>query len=61
MAELSNEQVRALGAAANLDIQEPDLTHVANSLNAILVAMDEIDIPGLNAVEPLPIIPPDAS
>lgn len=59
MAELSNEQIQALGVAANLDIQEPELTQVAYSLNAILLGMDEIDIPGLNAVEPLPIIQPN--
>lgn len=44
-----------------LEIQEPELTHVAYSLNAILEAMDNIDIPCLNAVEPLPIILPERS
>jgi len=59
MAELSNEDIKALGRAVNLDIQEPELTQVAYSLNAILEAMDQIDIPGLNSVEPLPIILPE--
>ncbi len=58
MAELSNEDVRTLGKAVNLDIQESDITDIAHSLNAILEAMDGIDIPGLNDVEPLPIIVP---
>jgi len=58
MDELSNEQVAALAAAVNLNIQDPDLTQVAYSLNAILEAMGDIDLSGLNAVEPLPIIPP---
>jgi len=58
MAELSNEDIKALGRAVDLDIQEPELTQVAYSLNAILEAMDQIDIPGLNSIEPLPIILP---
>ena len=55
MADLSNSDVQALGRAVGLNIQEPDLTQVAHSLNAILELMEEIDVPGLNAVEPLPI------
>jgi Asp-tRNA(Asn)/Glu-tRNA(Gln) amidotransferase C subunit len=61
MAELSNEDIKALGRAVNLDIQEPELTQVAYSLNAILEEMDKIDIPGLNSVEPLPIILPEGN
>jgi Asp-tRNA(Asn)/Glu-tRNA(Gln) amidotransferase C subunit len=61
MAELSNEDIKALGRAVNLGIQEPELTQVAYSLNAILEGMDQIDIPGLNSVEPLPIILPEGS
>lgn len=61
MVELSNEDIKALARAVNLEIQEPELTHVAYSLNAILEAMDNIDIPSLNAVEPLPIILPERS
>ena len=59
MAELSNEDIKALGRAVDLDIQEPELTQVAYSLNAILEAMDQVDIPGLNSIEPLPIILPE--
>ena len=61
MAELSNEDIKALGRAVNLNIQEPELTQVAYSLNAILEGMDQIEIPGLNSVEPLPIILPEGS
>jgi Asp-tRNA(Asn)/Glu-tRNA(Gln) amidotransferase C subunit len=61
MADLSNEDIQALARAVNLEIKEPELTHVAHSLNAILEAMDNIDIPGLNSVEPLPIILPEAN
>ena len=58
MSNLTNEQIRAMGKAVNLEIEEPDLTQVRYSLNAILDAMDAIDVPGLNAREPLPIILP---
>ena len=54
--DLTNPEVKALGRAVGLDIQEPELTEVAHSLNAILEMMDEIDLPGVNAVEPLPLI-----
>ena len=58
MPSLSNVDIQALGRAVSLDIQEPDLSQVTYSLNAMLEAMDAIDLPGLNSVEPLPIIPP---
>jgi Asp-tRNA(Asn)/Glu-tRNA(Gln) amidotransferase C subunit len=58
MIGLSNQEVHALGRAVGLDIQEPELSQVAYSLNAILELMEEIDVPGVNAVEPLPIILP---
>lgn len=56
--DLTNPEIQALGRAVGLDIQEPELTEVAYSLNAILEMMDEIDVPGVNAVEPLPLILP---
>ena len=55
MAPLSNEQVRALGYAVNLNIEEPDLTEVTHSINAILDSMDAINLPEANLVEPIPI------
>ena len=58
MAPLSNEQVRALGYAVNLNIEEPDLTEVAHSINAILDSMDAITLPEANLVEPIPILLP---
>ena len=56
--DLTNPEIQALGRAVGLDIQEPELTEVAHSLNAILEMMDEIEVPGVNAVEPLPLILP---
>ena len=58
MADLTNPEIQTLGKSVGLDIQEPELTQVAHSLNAILELMAEIDIPGVNAVEPLPLILP---
>ncbi len=57
MPELNNYEIQALAKAVGLDIQDPELTEVGYSLNAILEAMNQIDVNGLNAVEPLPIIP----
>ena len=56
MADLTNDEIHALGRSVGLDIQEPELTQVGYSLNAILEAMAAIDVPGANAVEPLPLI-----
>ena len=56
MPELNNDEIQALAKAVGLDIQDPELTEVGYSLNAILEAMDQIDVDGLNAVEPLPIV-----
>ena len=58
MSSLTNEEVLAIARAVDLEIHEPELTQVRYSLNAILEEMDKVDIPGLNAQEPLPIIPP---
>ncbi len=60
MADLSREDIQALGRAAGLDIQEPELTEVMYSLNALLESLDAINPPGLEEVEPLPIILPPA-
>jgi len=58
MADLSKQEVQALGRAVGLNIQDPELIEVAYSLSAILELMAEIEPPGVNAVEPLPIILP---
>ena len=58
MVDLTKEEIVALGHAVGLEIQEPDLTEVTYSLNALLEALDEINPPGLDSVEPLPIILP---
>ena len=56
MPELNDDEIRALAKAVGLEIPDSDITDVNYSLNAILEAMDGIDLEGLNAVEPLPVI-----
>ena len=58
MADLTKDEVRALGHAVGLEIQDPELTEVTYSLNALLEALDAINPPGLENIEPLPIILP---
>ena len=58
MADLTKDEVKGMGHAVGLEIQDPELTEVTYSLNALLQALDEINPPGLDKVEPLPIILP---
>ena len=58
MADLTKEEVTALGHAVGLEIQDPELTEVTYSLNALLEALDAINPLGLENIEPLPIILP---
>lgn len=60
MTDLTTDDVRAMGHAVGLNILEPELTEVTYSLNALLGALDAINPPGLESVEPLPIILPTA-
>ena len=60
MSDLTKDEIRAMGKAVGLDIQDPELTEVMYSLNALLESLDAINTPGLNDVEPLPIILPPA-
>ncbi len=40
MADLSKEEVKALGHAVGLEIKDPELTEVTYSINALLEALD---------------------
>ena len=60
MADLTRDDIRSMGKAVGLEIEEPELTEVMYSLNALLEALDGINPPGLESVEPLPIILPPA-
>ena len=56
MDDLTKDQVTALGRAVGLNIQDPELTEVTYNINALLQALDDINPPGVDAIEPLPIV-----
>jgi hypothetical protein len=58
MADLSTDDIKSLARAAGLDIAEPLLTELTHNLNALRDILDNTNPAGLEAVEPLPIIPP---
>jgi hypothetical protein len=62
MADLTQNDVKSLGRAVGLELQEPLLTEVTHNLNALQELIDHVNPPGLDHVEPLPIIlPPERS
>ena len=58
MADLSKDEVKSLGRAVGLDLDEPLLTEVTYNLNALRELLDSVNPPGLDQLEPLPIVPP---
>ena len=58
MTDLTPDDVKALGAAVGIDMQEPLLTEVTHNINAIRDLIDDVDLPELARVEPLAVIPP---
>ena len=58
MADLTKDEVRSLGKAAGLDLKEPHLSEVTYNINALKELLDDLNPPGLDEVEPLPIIHP---
>jgi hypothetical protein len=58
MADLSKDEVKSLGRAVGLNIDEPLLTEVTYNLNALRELLDSVNPPGLDQLEPLPIVPP---
>ena len=59
MPPLTNQEVQSLGNAVKLQIEEPELTEVSHSINAILDSMAEINLPETNSIEPIPILIPE--
>jgi hypothetical protein len=57
MTDLSKDEIKSLGHAVGLELTEPLLTEVGYNLNALRELIDEVDAPGLDQIEPLPIIP----
>jgi hypothetical protein len=58
MADLSTDEVKNLGRAVGIDLDEPLLTEITYNLNALRDLLEDVSPPGLDRVEPLPIIPP---
>ena len=58
MTDLSKDEVKSLGRAVGLDMDERLLTEVTYNLNALRELLDSVNPPGLDQLEPLPIIPP---
>jgi len=58
MADLLPDEVKSLGRAVGLTIDEPLLTEVTYNLNALKDLLESVTPPGLDQVEPLPIVPP---
>jgi hypothetical protein len=58
MADLTESEIQALAKAAGVTIPQRLVTEVSYSLNGLLEALDNIDMPGLDEVEPLPIVIP---
>ena len=58
MADLTPHEVKSLGLAVGLELEEPLLTEVTYNLNALRDLLEDVNPPGLDEVEPLPIILP---
>ena len=58
MAELPESDVRSLAKAAGVEIPEHLLTEVGYSLNGLLETLENISVPDLEQIEPLPIVLP---
>ena len=58
MAHLTDTDITTLAKAAGITIPPHLLTEVGHSVNGLLQALERIDVPELDEVEPLPIIIP---
>ena len=58
MADLTDTEIMALARAAGVTIPPELLAEVGYSLNGLLEALGNIEVPGLEEIEPLPIILP---
>ena len=61
MADLTDADLLALARAAGVTIPPELLTEIGYTLNGVLEALDQAAVPGLDEVEPLPIILPPPS
>ena len=51
MSDLNNDEIQVLAKAVGLHLQEPELSQVTHSLNAMLEEMAAINPPGFNLEE----------
>ena len=51
MSDLNNDEIQTLAKAVGLTLQEPELSQVTHSLNAMLAEMAAINPPGFNLEE----------
>ena len=58
MSDLTDSEILTLAKAAGITIPTHLVTEVGYSLNGLLEALENIDAPGVEAVEPLPIVIP---
>jgi hypothetical protein len=58
MADLTPDDVKSLGRAVGLELEDPLLAEVTHNLNALRELIDEANSPALDQIEPLPIISP---
>ena len=58
MVDLTDTEILALAQAAGLSIPPEMVAEVGYSLNGLLEALENADVPGLEEIEPLPIIIP---
>ena len=61
MADLTDSDILALAKASEITIPAELLAEVGYSLNGLLEALGNIDVPGIDEVEPLPIVLPPTS
>jgi hypothetical protein len=61
MADLSDQEILVLAKASGVTIPPSLVTEVGYSLSGLLEALDNIDVPGMDGVEPLPIVVPPSS
>ena len=57
MVDLTNEEIKALGRAVDIDMSGTLLKEVTYMVNVIRDLVDQLSPPDLHLVEPLPILP----
>ena len=61
MIDLTDAEILALARASGVTVPSQLVTEVGYSLNGLLEALENIEVPGLDEVEPLPIVIPPSS